>query len=240
MVEALVRKLSRYVPLTREEEDAVRALTEPPRDYAKGQQIVQEGSSPNESAVLESGLAFRYRALANGTRQILSLHVPGDFVDLHSFVLKPMDHSIAVAVPSEVAKVPHERLANIVARHPRVTAALMWDMALDAATHREWMVGLGRRDAYERLAHLFCELYYRMRMAGLLHEYRFELPLSQSELADICGLSSVHVNRSLQMMRHDHLIVTEKGWLTIPDIDRLSEAAGFDPAYLHLISRPGN
>jgi CRP-like cAMP-binding protein len=239
MVEALVRKLSRYAPLSREEEDAVRALLDPPRAYAKGQQIVQEGASPRESAVVSSGLAFRYRALANGTRQILSLHIPGDFVDLHSFVLKPLDHSIAVVVPSQVAKVPHERLSEIVARYPRVTCALMWDMALDAATHREWMVGLGRRDAYERLAHLFCELYYRMRMVGLVEDGRFELPLSQPELADICGLSSVHVNRSLQMLRHDQLIVAEKGWLVIPNIERLSEVAGFDPAYLHLISRPG-
>ena len=240
MVEALIRKLSRYAPLSREEEEAVRALTDPPRDYAKGQMIAQEGTSPRQSAVLASGLAFRYRALANGTRQILSLHVPGDFVDLHSFVLKPLDHSIAVAVPSQVAKVPHDRLAQIVAGHPRITCALMWDMALDAATHREWMVGLGRRDAYQRLAHLFCELYYRMRMAGLTDDGRFELLLSQVELADVCGLSSVHVNRSLQMMRHDHMIATEKGWLIIPDIDKLSDAAGFDPAYLHLISRPGD
>jgi len=238
MVEALVRKLSRYAPLSHDDEAAVRALPTLPQDYAKGQQIVEEGSSPAESCVLVTGLAFRYRALPNGTRQILSLHIPGDFVDLHSFVLHPMDHSIALAVPSQVARVPHQRLMEIVAAHPQVTCGLMWDMALDAATHREWMVGLGRRDAYERLAHLFCELYYRTRMAGLLHDHRFELPLSQPELADICGLSSVHVNRSLQMMRRDGLIVTEKGWLIVPEIEKLSAAAGFDPAYLHLISRP--
>lgn len=239
MIEALVRKLSRCAPLSSEEEDVIRGLPASSHDYAKGQVIVTEGTSPPESAVLLAGLAFRYKSLPNGTRQIVSLQIPGDFVDLHSFVLKPIDHNIAAAVPSRVAKVPHARITKVVERYPRLTETLMWDMALDAATHREWMVGLGRRNAYERIAHLFCELYYRMRMAGLLRDHGFELPLNQSELGDICGLSSVHVNRSLQALRQDGLIKSEKGWLFIPDIARLSAAAGFDPAYLHLIARPG-
>ncbi len=237
MIEALVRKLSRCAPLSSEEEGVVRSLPAETCEYAKGQVIVPEGAAPAESSVLLAGLAFRYKALPNGTRQIVSLHIPGDFVDLHSFVLRPIDHAIAAAVPSRVAKVPHERIAEIVFRYPRLTEALMWDMALDAATHREWMVGLGRRSAYERIAHLFCELYYRMRMAGLLRQDGFELRLNQVELGDICGLSSVHVNRSLQALRQDGLIRSEKGRLVIPDIARVSAAAGFDPAYLHLIAR---
>jgi CRP-like cAMP-binding protein len=237
MIEALVKKLSRRVPLLPAEEEVIRAFPTSTCDYAKGQMIVPEGTSPQESAVLLAGLAFRYKALPNGTRQIVSLHIPGDFVDLHSFVLRPIDHAIAAAVPSRVAKVPHERIAEVVAHYPRLTEALMWDVALDAATHREWMVGLGRRNAYERIAHLFCELYYRMRMAGLLRADGFELPLNQTELGDICGLSSVHVNRSLQALRQDGLIRSEKGRLVVTDIARLSAAAGFDPAYLHLIAR---
>jgi CRP-like cAMP-binding protein len=240
MVETLVRKLSRYVELSREEEETIRSLPSHVQDYGKGENLVREGTSPTESALLMVGMAFRYRDLANGTRQIMALHIPGDFVDLHSFVLQPMDHSVAALVPARVARVPHERLAWVLGRHPRLARALMWDLALDAATYREWMVGLGRRDAYERIAHLLCELYYRMRMVGLLRGQGFKLPLSQPELGDAMGLSAVHVNRSLQALRSDGLVVTEKLRVTIPDIKKLSAAAGFDPAYLRLISKPGD
>lgn len=239
MVEALVRKLSRYAPLSTAEEETIRSLPSRIREYVRGEHIVREGDEPRESALLESGMAFRYRALAKGTRQIISLHIPGDFVDLHSFVLKPMDHGVAVAAQARVARVPHQHIALLLERHPKLAQNLMWDLALDAATFREWMVGLGRRDAYEHLAHLFCELYYRMRMAGLLIDQGFDLPLSQPELGDICGLSSVHVNRSLQALRSDGLIVSEKGRLLVPDIAKLCQAAGFDPAYLHLLAQPG-
>ena len=181
-------------------------------------------------------MAFRYRMLADGSRQIMALHVAGDFVDLHSYVIKPMDHSVAIAAEAQVAHVPHTRITRLVEDYPRLARAFLWDMALDAATFREWMVGLGRRRAYEQLAHLFCELYYRMEMAGLTVRKGFAFPLSQPDLADICGLSNVHVNRSLQSMRRDGLIVLAKGRLVVPDISRLSKAAGFDPSYLHLLA----
>jgi CRP-like cAMP-binding protein len=240
MVEALIRKLSHYCPLLPEEEQTIRALPDRTQDYRKGSTIVREGTSPSESVLMLTGFSFRYRALPNGTRQIMALHIPGDFIDLHSFVLKPMDHSVAAATSSHVARVPHQHIDHILERHPRLTKALMWHMALDAATYREWMVGLGRRNAHERMAHLFCELYYRMDMAGLLRDGGYELPLSQAELGDICGLSAVHVNRSLQALRQSGLIATEKGLLIVPDIKRLSAESSFDPAYLHLIARPGD
>src|SRR3954471_610209 len=222
MVEPLVRKLSSYVELSQDEQQTIRALPSRIEECAKGHHLVHEGSSPTESCLLLTGMAFRYRALADGRRQIISLHIPGDFVDLHSFVLHPMDHSIATAVASRVARVPHEHLNLVLERHPRLARALMWDMALDAATFREWMVGLGRRSAYERLAHLFCELYYRMKMVHLVRDGAFDMPLSQSALGDVCGLSSVHVNRSLQSLRGDGLVVNEKGRVAIPDIGKLT------------------
>lgn len=238
-MDVLVRKLSRFLPLSPDEADSLKSICSDVKCYGRGDVVVEEGSSPTESCVLLSGMAFRFRVLADGGRQIMALHVAGDFVDLHSFVLRPMDHGVAAASPAEVAHVPHTRIARLLDDHPRLAQALMWDLALDAATFREWMVGLGRRQAYERLAHLFCELYYRMEMAGLVRQRGFELPLSQPDLADIAGLSSVHVNRSLQSLRRDGLIVLERGELVIPDIKALSRVAEFDPAYLHLLSHPG-
>lgn len=240
MIEALVRKLSRYAPLSSAEEGAIRGLPSAVRAFDKGEEIIREGASPKESVLMLEGLSFRYRELANGTRQIIALHIPGDFVDLHSFVLRPIDHSVAAASATRIGRVPHRDIAGLLERHPRLAQPLMWDLALDAATYREWMVGLGRRTAYERIAHLFCELYYRMKMAGLLRGQSYDLPLSQPELGDVCGLSTVHVNRSLQALREDGLLTLEKGLLTIPHVGKLSQAAGFDPAYLHIIGGPGD
>lgn len=236
MANALARKLSRYLSLSPEETQALEAAPSRIQDYRRGEQLVREGSSPDHSMVLLSGMAFRYRVMTDGARQIMALHIAGDFVDLHSFVLKPMDHSVGVAALAQVAHVPHYRVARLLSDFPRLAQAFLWDMALDAATFREWMVGLGRRSASQRLAHLFCELYYRMEMVGLVARQGFDFPLSQPDLADISGLSSVHVNRSLQSMRRDGLIVLNKRRLVIPDIAELSRAAEFDPAYLHLLS----
>ena len=111
----------------------------------------------------------------------------------------------------------------------------MWDIAVDGAASREWLANQGRRSAYEQLAHLFCELYFRMDWAGLVQDKGFELPLTQIELGDACGLSSVHVNRSLQALRKDELITFENHRLTIPNIEALAMRAEFDPAYLHLL-----
>lgn len=111
----------------------------------------------------------------------------------------------------------------------------MWDIALDAAISREWLSTMGRRTAYEQLAHFFCELYLRMDWAGQLKDNGFGFELAQAELGDACGLSTVHINRSLQALRKDGLIVLENHRLTVRNIDALIRVAGFDPAYLHLL-----
>lgn len=238
MYDPLVEKYSRYLALSRDEIAALESLPARYRDYRRGEVIVAEGSAPRESIVLISGGAYRFRILPDGSRQILAFHVPGDFMDLHSFVLRPLDHAIGASAKSRVARVPHERIAGLIGRFPRLSCALMWDMALDAATTREWMTGIGRRSAYRHIAHFFCELYLRMTMAGQVEGNSFELTLNQAELGDICGLSAVHVSRSLKTLRAEGLIVLEKGRLTIPDLEELIEAAGFEPDYLHLVTRP--
>jgi CRP-like cAMP-binding protein len=232
----LVRKLEKAGPLPEAEKHALACLTFRIRSYGKGEIVVQQGQKPEESCLLLEGLAFRFKILPDGQRQIVSLQVPGDFMDLHSFVLSPLDHAIAAAAPSRVARVPHAAIGALVAEYPRMARALMWDMALDGAISREWLANVGRRSAYQQLAHLFCELYFRMQRAGLVEDQGFPMVLTQAELGDACGLSTVHVNRSLQSLRKDRLVVLENHFLGIPDIEALVEAASFDPAYLHLLT----
>jgi CRP-like cAMP-binding protein len=232
-IELLIRKLEQCAPLSEEARHALKMLPTRMQDFARGQVIVDQGFSNDECALLVSGFTVRYKVLKDGLRQIVSMQVPGDFADLQCFVLNPIDHAIAAAAPSRIARIPHAALAQMLKQHPELWRWLMWDMALEAAIGQEWMAALGRLNAYQQIAHLFCELYFRLTWAGRVQAQGFEFALNQAELGDACGLSTVHVNRSLQSLRKDGLIALENHHLVIPDIDALMAAAAFDPAYLH-------
>jgi CRP-like cAMP-binding protein len=231
----LIRKLEQFAPLSPAARDALTTLPTRLREYVRGEAIIDAGAIANESAILMTGCVLRYKALTEGARQIVALQVPGDFIDLHSFVLKPIDHSVAAATTSLVARVPHEALEGILRDYPHLTRNLMWDMALDAAICREWMVRMGRHQAVQQIAQFICEFYLRMKNAGLVRNNSFEFHLTQEDVGDLCGLSSVHVNRSLQTLRKDGLVVVDRKQITVPDIAALTSAAQFDPAYLHLL-----
>jgi CRP-like cAMP-binding protein len=234
-LELLIRKLERYAPLTDTERSAIGLLPLRVQEFARGQVIVNQGEKTDESAIVISGITFRFKLLPEGLRQIVALQVPGDFVDLHSFVLKPLDHAIGAASVVQIGKVPHSAIQRLIDQNPRIVRWLMWDMALDAAISREWLATVGRRSAYQQLAHLFCEVYFRMDWAGQVRDKSFEMALTQADLGDACGLSTVHVNRSLQALRKDGLIALESHILRVPDINLLVSAASCDPTYLHLI-----
>jgi CRP-like cAMP-binding protein len=234
VINPLVRKLEAYGPLTDAEREFLKGAPSHIREYSNHDEIVREGDRPKESCVVVEGMAFRFKGLPDGKRQIYAFHVPGDFCDLHSFVLKRMDHGIAVAGRCKIAAVPHQTVQEITENYPRLTRALMWDMAIDAAVSREWMVGMGRRSAYQQVAHLLCEFLVRLKSVGLAEDDSYELQPTQEELGDALGLSTVHVNRVLQDLRGEGLIVSKGRTVTIPDPARLKQAAGFNPAYLYV------
>ena len=171
--------------------------------------------------------------MPDGARQITAYLIPGDFCDLHVTILRQMDHSITALTPATVAFVPHGEMEALTAERPALVRALWWATLVDEAVLRAWIVNLGRRDAYESIAHLMCELHVRMEQVGLVENGRFDLPLTQEELADSLGLTPVHVNRILQRLRADGLIILRERLLTILDVAGLRKVAGFDPNYLH-------
>jgi CRP-like cAMP-binding protein len=234
----LIRKLERYAPLPEEYRQTLRALPWRIQDFPRGGVIVHQGQVCEESCLVVAGTTLRYKVLPDGLRQIVAMQVPGDFADLHSFVLKPIDHAISAAVPSRIARLAHTAISHLLKTHPDMARWLLWDLSLDAAISREWLAALGRRTAYQQLAHLFCELYLRLSWAGQVKDHGFELALNQAELGDACGLSTVHVNRSLQALRRDGLIVLENHHLTIPNLGGLCTAAAFDQSYLHGLTAP--
>jgi CRP-like cAMP-binding protein len=183
-------------------------------------------------------MAFRYRLMPDGKRQILTFMIPGDIFGLHAFLLKAMDHSIATLVPTRVATISRDTVFDLFDNHPRIGAALWWSALQEEAINRERIVALGRRSSRARVAYLLCELVWRQMAVGLAGDYAIRLPLTQVELADVLGLTSVHMNRILQGFRRDNLITLAHHRLTLPDVERLQEIAGFNQNYLHLGSAP--
>lgn len=238
MAHPLILKLSRRDRLSAEEqralEDAIVTIREVPAD----QDLVSEGDRPNASTLLLEGFAARYRTLGDGKRQITSLHVSGDFVDLHSLLMKPMDHSILALTPCRVAPVPHEALRKITETFPHLTRMLWLNTLIDAAIHREWLLSTGRRTPVAHIAHLLCETFTRLQQVEQVDGMSFEFPITQAELGDILGLSTVHANRSLQQLRSEGVVTWRGATVTILDWERLRDIAEFDPTYLNLTQEP--
>jgi CRP-like cAMP-binding protein len=230
----LIRKLESIAVLSDADRQAIFNLPMTIKSIEPDQDIVRDGDRPTECCLIVEGFACRYKLTAEGRRQIMSFHIPGDIPDLQSLFLRVMDHSLATLVPSRVGFISHDDIYDVLARQPTLAALLWRDTLIDAGVFRQWMIGIGRRSAYGRIAHLLCELLVRYRAVELTVDHKFELPITQTELGDALGLSTVHVNRSLQEMRADGLIRSEGRTLVVEDWEGLKKAGEFDATYLHL------
>jgi CRP-like cAMP-binding protein len=237
-IAGLLLKLRARDLVGEEEEEVLRASVAELHEFRPGRTIVRSGTTLSASTLLVDGIVCRYKDLADGQRQIMELHIAGDFVDLHGFLLKQLDHNVGAMTAVRVASVPHDALRRITETHPHLGRMLWFSTLLDAAIHREKILSIGRRSALARIAHIFCELLVRLRIVGLASETGYALPLTQADLADVTGLTSVHVNRMLKKLRDEDLLTFRGGMVTIGDWDRLQSVAEFDPTYLHLERRP--
>ena len=225
--------------LSEEERSALHAVPMQIAHIDAYQDIVREGDRPSRCFALLEGFVSIYKSTPTGKRQVLAYHVPGDVPDLQSLHLKVLDNSISTIGPCRIGFVQHNAIRALFQAHPPIAAAC-WRMTLiDAALVREWMLNIGRREAYARMAHLFCELITRLDAVGLAPDRTCPLPMTQPELADALGITPVHVNRTLGDLRDAGLITLRKRRLTVHDWDGLATAAEFDPTYLHLGSRDG-
>ena len=206
------------------------------REVGANGDIISEGDRPWESTILVEGFAARYKVQAEGVRRISAIHVPGDFVDLHSFLLRKMDHGVLALTACRVSAVPHDNLDRITREHPHLTRVLWLSTVIDGAVHREWLVQMAGGQAYRRTAHLICELFVRLRAVELTDGTSFAFPLTQTDFGDMVGITNVHMNRTLMELRSDGLVTWKGGTVTIHDWDRLKQIARFDPTYLNLPS----
>lgn len=235
MTTPLLLRLNTYSKLSQADTQALESLSRSPaHEISPRRDLIREGDNPHHVRLVLEGWACRYKTTREGQRQIVGFFIPGDFCDLNVFVLRHMDHSIGAITRLRVAQIAPERMEKVTAEHPRISQAFWWHELVNASIQREWLLNMGQRSAYERLGHLFVEIFFRMRTAGLADTDGCEFPLTQNDLADATGLTSVHVNRTLQDLRREGLVELERKQLRLPNLPALMNASGFNPNYLHL------
>jgi len=234
MPESLTRKLAHFITLSDVEWRVLQSIPARRRQVGARKDIVSEGDWPTELSVITEGFACRYKTLADGRRQIMAFLIPGDICDLRALLTGKMDHGVVAVNDNRIAAIPRQTIFDVIEKYPRIGLALWRDTMLDAALYRQWIINNGRRSAYERIAHLICEIGARLEVIGRLRGGNYDLPMTQTHLADAMGLSVVHINRTLKQLRDDGLLTFRVHEVTVVDWDRLRAAAEFDPGYLQM------
>ena len=230
----LTRKLASRAVLSDEDQSAILALPYTARAYDAPAYLVREGEPPRRfCSFVVSGYAYRQKLTAQGTRQIMAIHMPGDILDLQHLFLKQSDHNVQALTRLETADIDRESLRELALARPAIGEALWVDALVDASILREWVLNVGRRDARSRIAHLLCEFAMRMEAIGLDVANGYDLPMTQEQLGDATGLTSVHVNRTLKTLVADGLMHRQGRFLTFNDWQRLRSVADFNALYLH-------
>lgn len=229
---ALKRKLGAVVRLTKTELACLDAMQSKVRCVPAGTEIVRDGEPYAHAYIVRRGWAIRFKSLSDGRRQIVNFALPGDVIGLFSALFEVADHSVAALTDLEVHPVEPTRLVTMFGTCPRLGAAVAWAAGREESILAEQVVRIGRRSAYERMAHIIIELLHRLRLVGVADHRSFELPLTQEILADTLGLSVVHVNRTLRRLRDDGLLRMKGDRVAIDDLDRLARIAEFSPHYL--------
>ena len=239
-IERVLRRLETHGGLSTKDRAAVLNLPFAYRTLDTAAYIVREGQPPEVCALLLTGFAYRHKVTADGQRQIMSLHLPGEFLDLQNSFLGVADHNVQMLTRGEIATVPVPALRRLIEVCPLVGRAMWIETLIDAAVFREWIVNVGRRDSISRISHLLCEFGLRLEQAGLARRHRYELPMTQEQIADCTGLTPVHVNRVLKQLGSLGLIDREKRSISIKDWDRLREIGDFNTRYLHMDDAPND
>jgi CRP-like cAMP-binding protein len=230
----LASRLESFVDLSASDAAAISNLTTNARKVEARVDLECEGEEPRGIHILMSGIICRYKMLSTGQRRIITFLLPGELCDAHVRVLRRMDHSLATMSACEVATVSPAIVAQLEDEHPNIFRGLACASFVFESILREQIANIGGREAEQRLGHLFCELYYRMKIIGLAEDNSFHLPLTQTDLADAIGVTAIHANRTLQALRKESFLRFNGRRLTILDLPRLEEFSDFSPDYLHL------
>jgi len=219
--------------LSHEERDALENAVVSARVVNANTDLVREGEGTDTLFIVAEGWACRYSTTREGGRQLPALLVPGDVGNLDSLMFDRLDYGVRTLAQATIVAMPRDRALALAAQHPGIARTFTWLALVENAILSKWALSLGRRSAKERLAHLLCELSVRLD-AEHGNESRFAFPLTQEQVADTLGLTSVHVNRTMQQLRTEGLVMTANRTMTLPDTARIRQISGFDPRYLHI------
>jgi CRP-like cAMP-binding protein len=234
----LLRNLKVHSPFDRADIAAIRRLRCEVRELTTGEDFIRQGDKPETAAIVLEGIMARYHTLPSGNRQYLSLHYPGDWPDAQALFLTHMDHSVCAINRALVCSISHEQLLRTFGERPTIGFAVWRETLIDAAIFRESITNNSSRHGPARVAHFFCEQFYRAKTAGLVHANSCPLPLTQTQLGEMLGMSLVTVNRHLQALRQTKAADHKAGRLIIRSWSKLTALGEFDPAYLHQIVPP--
>lgn len=232
--EILLRKLKEHSTLDAGDIAELRGLTTAERVLQPNEDFIRQGDRPRVSALVISGMVARYHLLPDGRRQYLSYHLAGDLPDAQALFIEHMDHAICAIGAATLVSIPHREITAVFDRRPTLGFAIWRETLIDAAIFREAITNNSARTMPSRMAHLFCELFYRAQMTGLTHGNVFVAPISLSQLGETLGMSLATVNRTLSELRDSRAVDFRNGELTVSNFDRLADIGQFDPRYLHL------
>jgi CRP-like cAMP-binding protein len=234
----LVRKLDEHSRLTGDDRRAIVSLNHATRELRSNEDLIRQGDDPSVSALVTSGIVARYHLLPNGKRQYLSFHLPGEMPDSQALFIREMDHAVCAIGPASVALIDHKDLLETFKRRPSVSFAIWRETLIDAAIFREAITNNSARTRTARMAHLFCELYYRAMAFGLADDGTLVVPISLLQLGETLGMSIATTNRTLSDLRKSRTANFQRGVLQIKNWERLTKLALFNPNYLHLKKPP--
>lgn len=232
---AFIKHLGLIGELSEQDETDLRGLKGEERHIGRDQDILREGDRPTHVIVVLSGLLQRYKVTASGQRQIQSFYFPTDTPCLETLHIGRMGNSLSAVVDSKIGVIPHSELFRLMASNPNLIALFWRETLCQGSTFLEWMLRNSQLVGHARLAHLFCEAVARLNASGIARGQSCKFPVSQANIADAVGMTTVHVNRSLQALRETDFVEFRKSLLTVTNFDKLAEIADFNPNYLHYL-----
>lgn len=230
----MIRKLEYWGALSDEDRSALLALPFTEKRIEANHFVVRQGDRPTQACLMLSGMTYRHKIVGSGARQILSIHMAGDLVDLQNALLETADHNVQALTDARVAFIPRDAIMELAFERPEIGNALWYDSLVDGSIFREWIANVGRRDARTGIAHLLCEFALRLEAAGLSDHMSWELPMTQEQIADCTGLTPIHVNRMFKALGAEGLITRTRRSVTVNDWKALAKAGDFESSYLHL------
>ncbi len=239
-LQPFVERLNRHSSICPEDQEALFSIEHSARAVSRGTYLVHEGDEPDACRLISCGFLYRHKLTHHGSREIVSIHLSGEIVDVQNSFLNVADHNVQALTEAEVVLIPRPAMRRLILEHPAIARALLIESLIDASILREWLLNVSRRPSRARLAHLLCEIALRLKAAGLIEGQSYRIPMIQEEIADCLGMTQIHLSRMFSSLEKDGAVERERRTISIVDWDKLASIGEFNERYLHLYRADAN